>query len=132
MADWYPLLKHLHVSFVVISICGFTLRGAWMLADSAWLNRRWVRIVPHVNDTLLLGAAVGLSLAQQQYPFVHDWVTAKVIGLLGYIGFGMFALRRGRSKAMRSGFWLAAVACFGYIVSVALARDPRGFIAWLA
>ena len=89
----YLLLKHLHVTCVVISITGFFLRGIWMLRDSPLLDRLWVRVVPHVNDTLLLVAAVGLSIVQQQYPFVHGWVTAKVLGLLGYIGFGLFALR---------------------------------------
>ncbi len=127
----YLLLKPLHVIFVVISIAGFTLRGIWMLTDSPLLDRLWVRVVPHVNDTLLLMAAIGLSIVTQQYPFVHGWVTAKVIGLLAYIGFGMFALRRGRSKAVRAGFWLAALASFGYIVSVALTKDPRGFLLWL-
>ena len=127
----YLLLKHLHVTFVAISITGFTLRGVWMLTDSPLLNRLWVRVVPHANDTLLLAAATGLSIVQQQYPFVHAWVTAKVIGLLAYIGFGMFALRRGRSKRARAGFWLAALASFGYIVSVALTKDPRGFLSWL-
>ena len=39
-------------------------------------------MLPHVNDTLLLLAAIGLSVVQQQYPFVHGWVTAKVLGLL--------------------------------------------------
>ena len=127
----YLLLKHLHVTFVTISIVGFALRGIWMLTDSPLLNRLWVRVIPHVNDTLLLAAASGLSIVLQQYPFVHGWVTAKVIGLLAYIGFGMFALRRGRSKAVRTGFWLAALASFAYIVSVALTKDPRGFLAWL-
>lgn len=126
----YLLLKHLHVTFVVISITGFFLRGVWMLRDSPMLDRLWVKVVPHVNDTLLLAAATGLSIVQQQYPFVHGWVTAKVIGLLAYIGFGMFALRRGRSKAVRAGFWLASLASFAYIVSVALTRDPRGLLIW--
>ena len=126
----YLLLKHLHIAFVTISVVGFFLRGVWMLTDSPWLNRKWVRVVPHVNDTLLLLAAVGLSLELKQYPFVHAWVTAKVIGLLAYIGFGLFALRRGRSKAVRAGFWLASLASFAYIVSVALTRDPRGLLIW--
>jgi uncharacterized membrane protein SirB2 len=126
----YFLLKHLHIAFVVISVTGFTLRGIWMLTDSPMLNRLWVRVVPHVNDTLLLAAAIGLSVVLEQYPFVHDWVTAKVLGLLAYIGFGVFALRRGRSKALRAGFWLAALASFAYIVSVALTKDPRGFLTW--
>lgn len=127
----YVVLKHLHVTCVVISLSGFFLRGVWMLTDSPLLNRRWVKIVPHVNDTLLLAAAIGLSIVVRQYPFVHGWVTAKVLGLLGYIGFGMFALRRGRSKALRASFWLAALAVAGYVVSVALTRDPRGFLAGL-
>lgn len=126
----YLLLKHLHVTCVVLSVTGFFLRGVWMLTDSPLLDRLWVRVAPHVNDTLLLLAAIGLSVVQQQYPFVHGWVTAKVIGLLAYIGFGMFALRRGRSKAVRAGFWLASLASFGYIVSVALTRDPRGLLIW--
>jgi len=127
----YVLLKHLHITCVVISIAGFFLRGVWMLRDSPLLDRLWVRVVPHVNDTLLLLAAIGLSIVQQQYPFVHGWVTAKVIGLLAYIGFGLFALRRGRSKCVRAGFWLASLASFAYIVSVALTKDPRGFLLWL-
>lgn len=127
----YVVLKHIHVSCVVLSVAGFFLRGVWMLTDSPLLNRRWMKVIPHVNDTLLLSAAIGLAIVLRQYPFVHGWVTAKVLGLLAYIGFGMFALRRGRSKAIRTGFWLAALASFGYIVSVALTRDPRGFVAWL-
>jgi uncharacterized membrane protein SirB2 len=125
----YLFLKHLHVTCVVLSITGFFLRGVWMLRDSPMLDRLWVRVVPHVNDTLLLAAATGLSIVQRQYPFVHGWVTAKVIGLLAYIGFGMFALRRGRSKTVRTGFWLASLASFAYIVSVALTKNPLGFLA---
>lgn len=125
----YLVLKHLHVAFVVISITGFFLRGIWMLTDSPLLERLWVRVVPHVNDTLLLAAAIGLSVELRQYPFVDGWLTAKVIGLLAYILFGMFALRRGRGKAVRTGFWLVALTSFGYIVSVALTKDPRGFLA---
>ena len=123
----YLLLKHLHVTCVVLSITGFFLRGIWMLTDSPLLDRLWVKVVPHVNDPLLLAAAIGLSVVQQQYPFVHGWVTAKVLGLLAYIGFGMFALRRGRGKTVRAGFWLASLASFAYIVSVALTKNPRGF-----
>ena len=126
----YLLLKHLHVTCVVLSVTGFFLRGVWMLTDSPLLDRLWVRVLPPVNGTLLLLAAIGLSVVQQQYPFVHGWVTAKVLGLLAYIGFGMFALRRGHSKTMRAGFWLASLASFGYIASVALTRDPRGLLIW--
>lgn len=127
----YLVLKTIHVTCVVLSISGFSLRGAWMLAQSPLLDRRWVKIVPHVVDTLLLLSAVALAVVTEQYPLVHGWLTAKVLGLLAYIGLGMFALRRGPSKAVRAGFWVAAILVFAYIVSVALTKDARGFLALL-
>jgi uncharacterized membrane protein SirB2 len=125
----YVVLKHIHVLAVVLSFSGFFVRGLWMLADSPMLNRRWVKVAPHVNDTVLLASALALAALIGQYPFVHGWLTAKVLGLLAYIGMGMFALRRGRSKAVRVAFWLAALLIFGYIVSVALSKNPWGFLA---
>jgi uncharacterized membrane protein SirB2 len=125
----YLTLKHLHVTCVVLSGLGFFVRGLWMLAGSRMLERRWVRVAPHAIDTLLLASAIGLALTLGQYPLAQGWLTAKLVGLLAYIGLGMVALRRGRTRAIRAGAWFAALAAFGYIVSVALARDARGFLA---
>jgi uncharacterized membrane protein SirB2 len=122
----YLALKYTHVTCVIISGCGFLLRGIWMLNDSPWLSRRWVKIAPHMVDTMLLASAIGLALTLEQYPFVHGWLTAKVLGLLAYIGFGMVALRRGRTRGLRTAAWLAALASFLFIVSVALTRDAQG------
>lgn len=127
----YWLLKYLHVGCVVVSGVGFFVRGLWMLADSPLLSRRWVKIAPHVVDTLLLLSALSLALMLRQYPFEAAWITAKVLGLLAYIGFGMIALRRGPTKTVRGGFWVLALVTFSYIVSVALTRDPRGLLAAL-
>ena len=100
-----------------------------MLADSPLLRQRWVRIVPHVNDTLLLAAAIGLAASSGQYPWTHAWLGAKIGGLLAYIGFGVIALRPGRPKAVRFAAWMAALICFVWIVSVARLRNPWGFVA---
>ena len=127
----YLALKHLHLTTVVLSFTLFTLRGIWMLMDSPWLQRRWVRITPHVIDTVLLASAIGLVLILKQYPFVHGWVTAKVLGLIVYIILGSLALRYGPTKPMRAAAWAAALAVFGYIVSVALTHAPLGFLLWL-
>lgn len=127
----YLLVKTLHVACVVLSLSGFAARGALMLAQSPWLNARWVRVAPHVVDTVLLASAAWLSWFLQQYPFVHGWLTAKIVGLLAYIGLGMVALRRGRSKRVRTVFFVLALAAAGYVVSVALTRDPAGPLAWL-
>lgn len=127
----YLLLKHLHVTCVVITGVGFLLRGFWMLRVSPQLDRRWVKVAPHVVDTVLLGTAIALVVLTHQLPWEQSWVLAKILGLLAYIGFGMVALRRGRTKSLRVAAWLAALASFGYIVSVALTRSPLGFLEWL-
>ena len=127
----YLALKHLHLTTVILSFSLFGLRGIWMLGDSALLQRRWVRTVPHVVDTVLLASAIGLTLILHQYPFINSWLTAKVLALLAYIILGSIALRYGTTKKMRVAAWIAALATFGYIASVAVTRTPLGFWQWL-
>ena len=107
----------------MISISGFILRGIWIIKNSPRLQQRWVRIVPHVNDTILLIAGVMLAISIQQYPFVHGWLTAKILALLTYIGLGMVAIRHGHSKQLRIVIWFAAILVFAYIVGVARTRQ---------
>jgi uncharacterized membrane protein SirB2 len=125
----YLVLKHLHLTCVALSGFGFAVRGIWMIGDSAMLTRRWVRVAPHVIDTLLLGSAIALAVSSSQYPFVESWLTAKVIGLLVYILCGTLALKRAKSKATRAAFLVAAMLAFAYIVSVALTRSPYSVFA---
>ena len=124
----YVLLKHLHVTCVVLSGTGFLLRLFWMWRQSPWLQRRTSRVLPHVVDSLLLLSALSLAWISGQYPFAMDWLTAKLIGLLLYIGCGMMALKRGRAMVIRLRFGGLAVLAYGYIVAVALTRQPLPFV----
>lgn len=119
----YLLLKTIHVSCVALTISLFLLRGFWMLQDSARLQQRWVKILPHVIDATLLTSALLLAYRVGQYPFINGWLTAKVIALLLYIGLGTIAIKRGRTKRIRVAAWFGALLVFGYIVSVALTRQ---------
>ena len=125
----YFALKSLHLGAVITSFCLFALRGIWMLADSPRLNLRWVRILPHIVDTVLLASALALAWSIAQYPFVDSWLTAKVLALVAYIVLGSLALKRGRSRAARIASFVAALSVFAYIVSVALTRSPAGWFA---
>ncbi|MCZ4305142.1 SirB2 family protein [Zoogloeaceae bacterium G21618-S1] len=122
----YLTIKHIHITCVTLSGLGFLVRAWWMLTDSPRLQHRLTRILPHVIDTLLLSTAIALSVMMAQYPFVHGWVSAKVFGLLAYIGFGTVALKRGRTAGVRRVALAAAVLTFGWIVSVALTKSPAG------
>src|SRR5690606_16090325 len=97
----YMALKHIHLTTIAITFVLFSLRAVWMLMESPQLQKKWVKIVPHINDTILLISALGLAYLLRQYPFQAGWVTAKVLGLVAYIILGTIALKRGRTKAIR-------------------------------
>jgi uncharacterized membrane protein SirB2 len=123
----YAAIKHLHVTAAGVSLALFVLRGAWSFVSPARLAARWVRIVPHVVDTLLLASA--LWLAWQVGAGAAPWITAKVVALVVYIVLGTVALKRGRTPGIRAGAFFAALATFGYIVSVAITKSPWGALA---
>jgi uncharacterized membrane protein SirB2 len=121
----FATLKAAHVAAVAASGLMFFVRGLWMLDRSPMLERRWVRVVPHVNDTVLLAAGVWMAVTLRQVPGVSPWLTAKIVALVIYVALGTVALRR-----RRVGAWIAALAVFGYIVAVALTHDALPWRSW--
>ena len=129
IATWYPIVKLVHMTCAAATLALFVLRGAWMMRGSPHLAARWVRVAPHVIDTLLLASAITLAVLIGNAPVTHDWLTAKVVGLVLYIVLGTIALKRGRTRAVRVGAFFAALAVFGYIVSVAVTKSAWGFLS---
>lgn len=124
----YTLLKLVHVSSITLSYLLFLMRGIWMIRASAQLQQRWIKIMPHVIDTVLLISAIMLAVLIQQNPLVDSWLTAKVAGLLLYIGLGMIALRFGKTRTIKISAWIMAQIVFFYIVLVALTKNPAIFL----
>jgi uncharacterized membrane protein SirB2 len=118
----YEALRNAHVGAVIVSIGLFALRGAWMLAESPLLGTRAARVLPHVVDTVLLAAGVGLAVVSHQYPFAQPWLTAKIAGLVLYVVLGSIALRRGRSRRLRILALAGALAVVAWIVATARCR----------
>jgi uncharacterized membrane protein SirB2 len=81
---------------------------------------------------VLLASALALAWTLRLTPGATPWLAAKIGGLLVYIGLGMLALRPGRRLAVRVVAWLAALACFGWMVSVALTKSPLGALRGLS
>lgn len=125
----YLAIKYLHIACVILSISGFCLRGLLLMQKSALAGRRVFKILPHVNDSLLLAAALVLMVKLEQYPFIDAWLTAKVFGLIVYIILGAVAFSVRHPPRMRLLAGVAALATFGWIVSVALTKNPWGWLA---
>jgi uncharacterized membrane protein SirB2 len=116
------------MSCALLSITGYIVRGLWMMRESPWLQKKWVRIAPHIIDTLLLLAGILLAMRIQQYPFVQGWLTAKILALIAYIVVGAIGLKYGKTKNIRIIAWFSAIAIFFYIVLVAFTRQVLPFV----
>lgn len=130
MEDLYLPVRAVHICAVTASGLLFAVRGgAFNLFGASWPRAFPIRLVSWIIDTILLGAALTLTVLVRQFPFVDHWLTVKVTLLVVYIGLGAQAFAAARSQRMRIGFWLAALAVFGFIVTVARAHHPLGFFA---
>jgi len=122
--ELYQLIKTVHIATAFVTICVFTYRGSMKLRDSEFTPPLWLKIFPHTNDTVLLICAIYLATSSRQLPISTDWVSAKVVALIVYIGMGMVVMRFARSKTQRIIAFALAILSFSYIVLVALSRSP--------
>lgn len=123
----YFAVKHLHILTAVISIALFIMRFFWLVRSSAWLQKRWIRIVPHINDTVLLLSGVVLVVMTHFYPFSPQgaWLTEKLFGVIIYIVLGFVALgRRPRSLRVRWIAFVLGLATIWMVVSLATTKVP--------
>lgn len=118
-------IKYLHISCVLLSYTLFFMRGVWMLRAPPMLQQLWVKILPHLVDTLLLLSAITLAFQLSIAPLSNPWLMAKIIALLLYIVLGTIALKRGKTRKVRLAAWLSAQLVFVYIVAVALTHNPQ-------
>jgi uncharacterized membrane protein SirB2 len=126
---YYLTLKHAHMTLAAVSGSLFLLRGLWMLGASPMLQRAWVRSVPHLVDSLLLATAIALAWWSGQSPVSSPWLGAKVGALVAYILLGSVALKYGKTRLARGAAFLAALGCFGYIVTTAVTKNPMFFLS---
>lgn len=122
----FSILKSLHVTCALLSICGFALRGYWVLSNDRRRDHRLVKVLPHFIDSLLLLSAVAMLFIWRASPFELPWVMAKILALVVYIGLGMVVMRFGKSKKSRLTAYLSALVVVAYIVAVALSHSPWG------
>ncbi|WP_136065978.1 SirB2 family protein [Modicisalibacter radicis] len=125
----YFLIKHIHMTAAGLSLALFILRAWWSVRQSPQLRRRWVKVLPHLIDTVLLAAGVALMIMLRAWPTQQPWLAAKLIGLVAYIVVGTLAIKRGRTATIRAVASLVAIVIFLYIVGAAMNHHP---LSWLA
>ena len=120
----YQLLVNLHVTTAIISVLLFTYRGIWVLRHGQSNRPRWMKWLPHLNDTILFILGISLMLMIQQYPVANNWLTAKLTALLVYILLGMFVMKWASHRRSQFVAWLGALLVFAYMLGVAITKQP--------
>lgn len=129
LASHYALLKIIHLGCILISVSFFSLRVLWAFLGSDLLKAKWVKITPHCVDSVLLLSAIGLALVWTQMQSLPLWIVAKTIGLVFYIGFGIFTFRIAKNALQRSAYFILALLSLCYITGVAFSKNALFFIA---
>lgn len=119
----YMMAKHLHMTAVGISIALFMIRFIYGQMNPAFLEKKWVKIVPHMVDTVLLLSAFGLCVILSQYPFAQSWLTVKVLGVIAYILTGMVALKWAKTKPIKWLGFVLALVCLIITAKVAVTKQ---------
>lgn len=120
----YAALKIVHVACVALSGVGFAARGALSLAGSPVLQQRWLRVVPHVVDTLLLASAISMMVVARLWPTQQPWLATKIALLGAYVLLGVLAIGWARTQMGQAVAYVGALLAFAWIVGVAITRHP--------
>ena len=121
-------MKHLHMTLAVLSISLFTLRFIWLLANSDKLQAKWVKITPHIVDTLLLGIGVVLAVQYSINPLEQLWLGEKILAVFAYIFTGYYTLKLARNNVLRVIGYLGAMGWIMLIIRLAMTREPIFFL----
>lgn len=130
MIEFYTQIKFAHVALVLCSGSLFALRGGAVLLGQRWASAAPLRYLSYSIDTCLLIAALLLLAVLDLNPFAVPWLGMKLCLLALYVVLGVYALRRARRY--RALWYLAALASFGFMYSVAIAHHPLGVFARFA
>ena len=125
---FYPQIKWVHVAAISTSGTLFALRGALLqVGKPRWAMAAPVRYFSYTVDTVLLTAALMLLTLLPRAMFANGWLTVKLALVVLYIVLGVFALNRGQTPRGRWLAYVAALATFATIVSIARSHRPFGW-----
>ncbi|MBU6436661.1 MAG: SirB2 family protein [Betaproteobacteria bacterium] len=131
MIEYYAQIKWAHIACATSTGSLFALRGLLMLAGSTLGMHAAVRYLSYTIDTALLTTALMLATMLHQVPFVQAWITVKIALVVVYIVLGSYALKRGATRRVRAGAFAAALATYGFIISIAVTHSPWGALSLL-
>lgn len=120
----YIAMKHTHLLAIVLSVLLLTVRYILMMKDSPLLQNKFLKITPHVVDTVLLASGVALIFITGFIPFTPaaPWLTQKITCVLVYIALGFVTLKLGKTKLIRSIAYFGALGWLYWAAHLAMTK----------
>jgi len=115
------MIKILHLSFIFLSLISFIGRVTLLQLTPQYLQIKFIKIAPHIIDTLLLVSGITLVIQGDWYEKEFTWLIAKVVILLVYIGLGVVTMRK--NGMVRWIAFIGALSCYAYIAMVAMTKN---------
>ncbi len=126
----YEILKHTHLTAILLSFLLFFVRGNLMMRNSGKATHKIFLIAPHVINLILIASGISLAVVMQLNPTNQPWLAAKLIALVIYIALGIATFKHSNLQA-RKALWVIALLAFAFMISVAVNKNPLGFFAGL-
>ena len=126
MIEFYPQIKLVHISAVMLSGSFFALRGLSLLAGLQWPRHALPRYLSYTIDTVLLTAALMLLTILPRELYANGWLLVKLCLVVAYVVLGILAFRPQRRARTRALLIAAAGLCFLQVYCIARTHHPLG------
>lgn len=125
LIQFYSSFKIVHILLVAITFLLFNVRFCLRLLQPEQAFCRFLRIAPHINDTLLLLTGVILAWVGYVVPFVNaPWLGVKLILLVGYIVVGSVVMKTPARTVYSALSYSLAMGCFIGMIWLAIVKPP--------
>lgn len=127
MAAFYPFILATHICAVLTSGTLFLIRGLATWLGATWPDNKKVKRLTYVVDSILLIAALLLVSILPSAVFANQWLTAKLVLVVTYIGLGILSSRKKVPVLYRRMAFLLALFVFLNILGIAVTHNPLGW-----
>ena len=142
MNAMYMIVKHAHLTIILLTFVLFIISFVLTIKKSEMVNNKLLKIGPHILYTLFVITFVYMVAVNplNLYPFVNGWASSKLGGFVLYVLSITLALKWAKSNLWRfvglisAIFWLVMSARLAYgdrlEVKVA-AADPNAYVEFV-
>ena len=122
----YLNLKYLHMALVLVSVLLFNGRFWLRMSKPQDTLPKWLKILPHVNDTLLLSSGLALVWLSGWVPFGNaPWLGWKLVLLVVYVGLGHKAMKT-IPQPQAWLWWVLAIVSVSAMAALAMHKPLLG------